>query len=121
MSPIPRSWRVVAKWHGQPAEHTDGRLYTILPAPGRWYNVLISRGVVVVPMACSAGWPCRWPFLFHVASSWDELAVAEGGMVSLLNTQVAAFVPYCQPLGDDIMLASPRGWRLVCELACSAG
>jgi hypothetical protein len=32
-----------------------------------------------------------------------------GGMVGPLNTQMAAFVPYFQPLGD-IMLQSPRGW-----------
>ena len=39
----------------------------------------------------------------------QELDIAEGGMVSLLNTQMAAFVPCGQPLGD-IMLQSPRGW-----------
>ena len=39
--------------------------------------------------------------------SWHAVV---GGMVGLLNTQVAAFVPCGQPLGDDIMLKSPRGW-----------
>lgn len=51
----------------------------------------------------------------------QELAVAEGGMVSPLNTQMAAFVPCCQPLGDHFMPPAPRGWLVVGELACSAG
>jgi hypothetical protein len=38
------------------------------------------------------------------------LEISEGGMVSLLNTQVAGVVPYCQSLGHHIMVPSPRGW-----------
>lgn len=56
-------------------------VYAMLPTPRRSYNV-----------------PCS-----------QELAVAAGGMVSPLNTPMAASVPYFQPLGD-IMLHPPRGW-----------
>ncbi|KAJ9488673.1 hypothetical protein VN97_g4607 [Penicillium thymicola] len=57
-----------------------------LPAPGRSCNVPPSM-------------------------SWR---VVDGGMVNPLNTQVAASVPYCQPLGDDMggffCVSSPSGW-----------
>ncbi|CRL26345.1 unnamed protein product [Penicillium camemberti] len=106
------------KWHGRPAEHADGSLCAMLPAPRR-YNVGISQGLASVPAVCSAGRPCRWCWLYHRASSWEidhiispgprSWRVVASGMVGLPNTQMAACVPCCQPLGD-IMSESPRGW-----------
>ncbi|OQD97706.1 hypothetical protein PENSOL_c011G04869 [Penicillium solitum] len=124
----PRGW-LVFLLRAQQADHADGIRCTIMPAPGRSYNVPCSQ-----ELPCCCRWhgrpaehgdgsfvPCGQPlgddimlesprgwlvFLLRVQRTNHADGVV---LVGPLNTQMAAAVPCFQPLGD-IMLESPRGW-----------